>query len=109
MLAALASPASSIRLASDNAKVMEERGIVLLALFVWIDAAARGARCLELFGLASGSDGMTRARVPPGDRFAILDHIPLELDAGGTRPTAGLRPAASVIEDPGVQASRITL
>src|SRR6516164_4262383 len=31
MLAAFASPASSIRLASDNARVMEERGIVLLA------------------------------------------------------------------------------
>src|SRR5262249_10385282 len=31
MLAAFASPASSIRLASDNAKVMDERGIVLVA------------------------------------------------------------------------------
>jgi len=31
MLAAFASPASSIRLASDNVKVMEERGIVSVA------------------------------------------------------------------------------
>src|SRR5262245_16760088 len=31
MLAAFASPASSIRLASDNSKVMDERGIVLVA------------------------------------------------------------------------------
>src|SRR5262249_20973322 len=31
ILLALASPASSIRLASDNARVIEERGIVLLA------------------------------------------------------------------------------
>jgi hypothetical protein len=30
MLLALASPASSIRLASDNARVIEDRGIVLL-------------------------------------------------------------------------------
>src|SRR5215475_8074871 len=35
MLLALASPASSIRLASDNARVIEERGI---ALFTFLDA-----------------------------------------------------------------------